>query len=268
MATQFEIAGGTVTGREHYRLRANGQDAYHIVRRGEIAVAIVCDGCGDPASRHSGVGATVGARMIAERLAGVLSREAGRLATAEEAERLLEQVRHEMLGLLRKLARGMSADPVEAISECLLFTVVGCAITGEHAAFFSLGDGMIIVNDRHIKIGPYPDNAPPYLAYALLPDCRGQNDLRFTLHAHVSTEELDAFLIGSDGVSDLINVPCAGGIEAFRTDPLNYENPYAISNKMRLLNTERTEIDWQEHRKSVQRGVLPDDTTLVVGRKR
>ena len=36
MTTQFEIAGGTVTGREHYRLRANGQDAYHIVRRGEI----------------------------------------------------------------------------------------------------------------------------------------------------------------------------------------------------------------------------------------
>ena len=124
---------------------------------------------------------------------------------------------------------------MEAISECLLFTVVGCAITGEHAAFFSLGDGMIIVNDRHMKIGPYPDNAPPYLAYGLLPECRGQADLRFTLHAHVSTEELDTFLIGSDGVNDLIDTPCAGGIEDFWTDPLNYENPYAISNKLRLL---------------------------------
>jgi serine/threonine protein phosphatase PrpC len=191
MTAQFEIAGGTVTGREHYRLRANGQDAYHIVRRGEASVAIVCDGCGDPASMHSEVGAALGARMIAQRLAGVLSKEAGRLATAEEAEQVLEQVRREMLGSLRKLARGMSEDPVEAISECLLFTVVGCAISGEHAAFFSLGDGMIIVNDLHMRIGPYPDNAPPYLAYALLPDCRGQADLRFTLHAHVATEELD-----------------------------------------------------------------------------
>ena len=105
----------------------------------------------------------------------------GRLATAEEAERLLEQVRREMLGSLRKLARGMSEDTVEAISECLLFTVVGCAISGEHAAFFSLGDGVIIVNDLHLKIGPYPDNAPPYLAYALLPDCRGAG--RPALHA-------------------------------------------------------------------------------------
>ena len=181
MTTQFEIAGGTVTGREHYRLRANGQDAYHIVRRGETSVAIVCDGCGDPASRHSEVGAVLGARMIAQRLAGVLSSEAGRLATAEEAERLLEQVRREMLVSLRKLARGMSEDPVEAISECLLFTVVGCAITGEYAAFFSLGDGMIIVNDLHVKIGPYPDNAPPYLAYALLPDCQWTG--RPALHA-------------------------------------------------------------------------------------
>jgi len=206
--------------------------------------------------------------MIAHRLAGVLSREAGRLATAEETGRVLEQVRREMLGSLRKLARGMSADPVDAISECLLFTVVGCAITGEHAAFFSLGDGMIIINGRQKKIGPYPDNAPPYLAYALLPECRGQADLRFRLHAHLLTDELDTFLIGSDGVSDLIDASCAGNIEAFWTDPLNYGNPYAISNRLRLLNTERTEIDWQEHRKSVQRGVLPDDTTLVVGMKR
>ncbi|MEP6775445.1 MAG: protein phosphatase 2C domain-containing protein [Chloroflexota bacterium] len=267
MTTQFQIAGGTVTGREHYRLHTNGQDAYHIVQRGETSVAVVCDGCGDRASKHSEVGAAVGARMIAHRLANVLSSEAGRFATAEEAERVLEQVRREMLGALRKLAHGMSDNPVEAISECLLFTVVGCAITGEHAVFFSLGDGMIVVNGRATRIGPYPDNAPPYLAYALLPDCRGQDDLRFTLHAHLSTEELDTFLIGSDGVNGLIDAACAGDIEAFRTDPLNYENPYAISNKLRLLNTERTEIDWQEHRKSVQRGVLPDDTTLIVGRK-
>jgi hypothetical protein len=205
--------------------------------------------------------------MIAQRLTDVLSCEAGRLATAEEAERVLEQVRREILAALRKLARGMSDDPVEAISECLLFTVVGCAITDEHAAFFSLGDGIIIINGRATTIGPYPENAPPYLAYALLPDCRGQVDLRFRLHAHISTEELDTFLIGSDGVNYLIDASCPGGIEAFWTDPLHYENLYAISNKLRLLNTERTEIDWQEHRKSVQRGVLPDDTTLVVGRK-
>jgi hypothetical protein len=177
-------------------------------------------------------------------------------------------VRWEILWSLRKLACGMSEDPVDAISECLLFTVVGCAITGEHAAFFSLGDGMIVVNGRHMKIGPYPDNAPPYLAYALLSDCRGQVDLRFTLQTHLPIEELDTFLIGSDGVNDLIDTSCAGGIEAFWTDPLSYENPYAISNRLRLLNTERTEIDWVEHRKSVQRGVLPDDTTLVVGRRR
>lgn len=267
MTTQFEIAGGTVIGREHYRLHANGQDAYQIVRRDKATVAIVSDGCGDPASRHSEVGATLGARMIAHRLAGLLSNEAGRLATAEKAERVLEQVRQEMLAALRKLARGMSADPVEAISECLLFTVVGCAITDEHAAFFSLGDGIIIINGRATTIGPYPDNAPPYLAYALLPGCREQDDLRFKLHAHISTEELETFLIGSDGVNDLVAASCAGDIEALQTDPLNYGNAYAISNKLRLLNTERTEINWEEHRKSVQRGALPDDTTVVVGRK-
>ena len=70
------------------------------MRRGEYSVAIVCDGCGDPASRHSEVGAALGARMIAQRLAGVLSREPGRLARQRRPNGVLEQVRREMLGSL------------------------------------------------------------------------------------------------------------------------------------------------------------------------
>jgi hypothetical protein len=265
MGAQFEIAGGTVTGREHYRLRANGQDAYAIVERGEISVGVVCDGCGDPGSKHSEVGAGIGARVVAHRLASMLGSNPGALSTEAETERTLERVRRDLVASLRKVARTMSDQPLDAVSECLLFTVVGCAITRENAAFFSQGDGVIAVNEQVMIIGPYPDNAPPYVAYALLPECQEQGDLRFTLHAHMRTEGLDSFMIGSDGVQDLIE---AGEIDSFRADPLSYANPYSVSNRLRLLNTERTEIDWEGHRKSVRRGVLADDTTLIVGRKR
>ena len=274
MSTAFQIAGGTVMGREHYRLRANRQDAYRIERRGEVTVAVVCDGCGDPDSPHSEVGAALGARMIAHRLAVQLATDDCRLATPEGIGKTLEGVRRETLAGLRKLARSMGDDLVRAISDCLLFTVVGCAINATHAAFFSLGDGVIIVNGQATLLGPYPDNAPPYMAYALLDGCKEQCDLRFSIQHHTSTSALESFLIGSDGVRDLMEqgrqyLPgtneVVGEIDTFWQAYEYYVNPHALNNRLRLINTDQVRIDWQAHRKATDWGRLADDTTLVVG---
>jgi hypothetical protein len=276
MSTAFQIAGGTVVGREHYRLRANGQDAYRIERRGEVMVAVVCDGCGDPGSPHSEVGATLGARMIAHRLAALLAAGADRLATPKAVEKTLEEVRRATLAGLRKLARSMGGDLAGALNDCLLFTVVGCAIDATHAAFFSLGDGVIIVNGQAMMLGPYPDNAPPYMAYALLDGCKEQCDLRFSIHHHMPASGLQSFLIGSDGVRDLMKegmqyLPgtneVIGEIDTFWRTSSYYVNPHALSNRLRLINTDQLVIDWQAHKKTTDWGRLPDDTTLVAGRR-
>ncbi len=273
---EFQVVGGTVMGREHYRMRANRQDAFRIERLDGIAVAVVCDGCGDPASPHSEVGAVLGARTIAHRLSALLAADEMLLSTQDGMEKVLERVRRDTLVSLRKLARTMGEDPEEAICDCFLFTVVGCAIGETHAAFFALGDGAIIANGVAIVLGPYENNAPPYLAYGLLGKGIEQHDLGFKVHRHLRTSELDNFLIGTDGVCDLIKddgqtlpgtTEPIGGVEMFWHEAIHFSNPHALGNRLRLINTDQVRIDWQSHRKTTDWGRLADDTTLVVGRR-
>jgi hypothetical protein len=85
-----------------------------------------------------------------------------------------------------------------------------------------------------------------------------------------------SFLIGTDGVLDLIrqqddylpgtNV-AIGPVDGLWTHDHYYANTQAVSNRLRLTNTDQTRIDWQGHKKSTDWGRLPDDTTLVVGRR-
>src|SRR3989344_5896211 len=58
----FEIATGTIIGSEHKRLGKNNQDASHTTVSPEALIAVVTDGCS--ASRHSEVGANIGARLV------------------------------------------------------------------------------------------------------------------------------------------------------------------------------------------------------------
>ncbi len=137
MGEEFEMVGGSVMGREHYRLRGNRQDAFRIERCGDVSAAVVCDGCGDPGSPSSEVGAGLGARMIAHRLVSVFCMKPERLETAEGVESTLEEVRRGTLGELRRLVGGMGEDSRQVICDCFLFTVVGCVVGKSHAAFFS-----------------------------------------------------------------------------------------------------------------------------------
>lgn len=276
MGGEFRMAGGSVMGREHYRLRGNKQDAFRIEKCGDVQVAVVCDGCGDSGSVASEVGAGIGARMIAHRLATVFAAEPCRLESAERVEETLEEVRKRTLSDLKKLVKAMGADSREVICECFLFTVVGCVIGNEHATFFSIGDGVIVVNGEIKVIGPFADNAPPYLAYGLVSEDKEQEDVKFVLHRHMATTELENFMLGSDGVGDLIEqaegyVPGTqakiGGIEQFWEGEHYYVNPFALPNRLRLINTDQVKISWEERRKTVEMGKLGDDTTVVVGRR-
>ena len=59
----FEIAVGTVIGRDHRVSGKNNQDAFCCLMADHLIVAVVCDGCGS--SPHSEVGAKIGAKIIA-----------------------------------------------------------------------------------------------------------------------------------------------------------------------------------------------------------
>jgi Protein phosphatase 2C len=272
----FQVAGGTVTGTEHVRLGRNRQDAYRVESCPNALVAVVCDGCGG--SPFSEVGAHVAARMTARRLLAHLA-----AAPSRSPAELLERTRLDVLAHLLALAEGMGGPPAEVVHDYLLFTTVGAAIDRDRSFFFSLGDGLIVVNGAVTGIPRFPGNAPPYMAYSLIPgyaehahSLHSAEALAFQIHECLPTQELRHFVVGSDGAVDLVaaqgrKLPGRGQL----LEPVSrfweedfYSNPRKIDRFLRLANEPAAVIDWQGHRRVIENGLLPDDTTLVVGRRR
>jgi hypothetical protein len=190
------------------------------------------------------------------------------------AEDALEVARLDLLAHLGALAAGMG-DVEDMVRRYLLFTVVGALITEREAIFFSIGDGLISANDRLVAIGPYPDNAPPYLAYSLIPSQHCADANRFTVHLRVPTPELDRFVLGTDGAAPLLDgsLTLPGNHEAsclsdrWWEEDLYYANPAALTNRLRVLAADAQRIDWEARRRVIGWSRLQDDATLVLGRR-
>src|SRR5262249_45180233 len=137
------------------------QDAYAWAVQGDVLVAAVCDGCGS--SAHSEVGAWIGVRLctalLARRLAG---------GAALDERTLWDALREDVLSALRELATAMGGSLARTVTDCFLFTVVGLALVGERGCVFAAGDGIAAVDGAVTRLGPFPGNEPPYLAYALI----------------------------------------------------------------------------------------------------
>jgi len=275
----FELAGGTIIGREHYQSKFNNQDAFSITSKQDLIVAFVCDGCGDKTtSGFSEVGAHIGSQLLT-------------LATIKAARRYLkrphlleknsfsfwEQIRQEVLMSIRFLCQQMGEDMTDMVIKYFLFTAVGVLITPEVAQFVSIGDGVMIINNQELQIGPFPDNMPPYLGYALVPSTIDPELLKFQLQISLPTADLESFLIGCDGVVDLINaenleVPTnkkvVGPISQFWTEDLFFNNPLSLTRRLTVINRDRSTLDLAQGKINQQSGLLRDDTTLVVGRRK
>jgi hypothetical protein len=270
--TGFEIAGGSVAGHAHVVAGRNNQDAFcWAAPDGGGLVAVVCDGCGS--SPRSEVGAQVGARLVARAAARLLHAD---LAVAD----LLEQVRQDVLASLRLLAREMSVDasppsgPTSAagfsrtVADHFLFTIVGVLLTSRGATTFSLGDGLVVINGERTQLGPFADNQPPYLGYALLPgalDSGASEQLCFAVHRSMAAGEVQSLVLGSDGAVELdaaAQRPIQGRDEAvgplsqFWSDDRFFDNPDMVRRRLAVIN------------RGPRGGLLSDDTTLVVIRRK
>ncbi len=282
MKERFEIAFGSITGKDHRWSGRNNQDAYYYLVNEEVIVAIVCDGCSE--SRHSEVGAKLGARLIGEGVRQNFNRyqEALRFTGTEEVwSRFLERVRRDVLAELRILALAMGEGLSETVSDYFLFTVVGAVVTREESVIFSLGDGVYIVNGEITRLGPFPANEPPYFAYNGLVDSSVGNEhpelLNLSVQKIIPTPEVKNLLIGTDGVAGLIDVSeqnlpgkeeKVGPISQFWTDDRFFQNWDMVRRRLSLINRELARPIWQERRIVKEGGLLPDDTTLVVIRKK
>ncbi len=267
----FEIAGGSITGHAHVAAGRNNQDAFSWATNDAGLVAVVCDGCGSGA--HSEVGAQVGARLITQAAAR-------RLHDAKDISTVLEDVRQEVLAGLRTLGAAMSAEApssresqfarnfARTVSDYFLFTAVGVIVTADHATVFALGDGLVVVNGDRQRLGPYPNNQPPYLGYALLPEGAGPRDLEtftFQVLRSLPLGELRSLLLGTDGTADLDDLSGhlvhgredrVGPLSGFWTDDRFFRNADMVRRRFTVLS------------RGPHRGLLADDTTLVVLRRK
>jgi hypothetical protein len=264
---RFEVAGGSAPGRGHVRAGRNNQDAYRWRMAGGVLIGVVCDGCS--ASSRSEVGAQLGASLITEALLAALT-----TGVELPAAEILESTRRSVLEQIAALARAMGGPTAEVVTEFFLFTAIGFFLTPLRGGLFAIGDGLVVLNGERLSLGPYPANAPPYLAHALLDPRR--EDQRFDILRRFSPEEMRSIFIGTDGVLDLEaaadrRLPgreeTVGPLSKLWTDDRCFFNPDHVRRHLAQINREVTRrgADGVLRRES---GLLPDDTTLIVVRRR
>ena len=258
----FELAAATVLGREHARAGRNNQDAFWARASGHGLVAVVADGCGSGA--QSELGAQLGARRTVEGALALLAEGVG-----VDSPLFLPRLEADVLCFLKALWGELGE---KALGEALLFTLVGAVVTPAHVLVFSAGDGVWALNGEVHPLGPFPNNAPPYLAYGLLKP--GAVSLK--AQALRPTAEVESLLLGTDGAADLGGLAAArlperdepvGPLSQFWSEDRYFTNPDSLRRRLALLNREAVRADFPARRIERVPGLLSDDTTLVVLRR-
>jgi hypothetical protein len=247
----------TVTGARHLRVAKNGQDAAAAASGPGWVAAAVCDGCS--AGAFSEVGARLGAALVVAALARRLA--AAEVIKEDSAERgrasaghasLWADVRGEVVRALAALADRMGEDRVQAVVDHFLFTIVAVAATRDDASVCAIGDGTYAFDRATRVLGPFAENQPPYLGYALLGD-------EPPMHIEVVPAGTRVVALGTDGATEL-----AGGLARF-ADTRYLEHADRARRELAVLARGREVIEWDE-RRVVRTAELHDDCAIAVVR--
>ena len=285
----FEGAIAVTTGRDHLYTGAglrkalvgkNGQDGTFTMYASDHVISVVTDGCGS--GGHSGIGAQIGARLVVESIHRNLDTHVIDIesSSSNSPALFLERIRLDVIAQIRILAINMGLSLTHTVFDYFLFTIVGAIITPTTTITFSIGDGVICVNGELSILGPFPDNTPPYLAYGVT-GSRLTNEhpelLLFQVHHMLDTSKLQSLLLGTDGVTFLINaaekpIPgksvFVGPISQFWENDWYFDNAFALRRRLNLINRDYTRIDWDNRKLSNEHGHLRDDVAMCVIRRR
>jgi len=277
----FEISGGSVTGWDHLAVERNNQDAHFILANPELTVALVADGCGSRS--HSEVGAEIGTRILAqiihEQYMRVFKSTKVNSQSIQQSPVFWDRVRLDLAAEVRTLANRMGRSLTEVISEYFLFSLVGVLIDEFQATFFCLGDGYVVINGEIIEIEPLENNSPPYLAYEIIGSSlkdQSPDLLKFNLIKSIELDNLENFLIGTDGIKNLILNEdelisglnqVVGPLSQFWQEDRYFKNPDTIRRRLTVINGGVPRVNNQTGDLTIHKGYLKDDTTMIVGRK-
>lgn len=267
----FEVAEGSIVGRDHVLAHKNNQDGKACLVGKNTIIGVVCDGCGS--SDYSDVGAKMGAQFVAYRLANLLQS----YAWPADGD-LWENLRVDIISHFRQLAASMDSSLSRAVNDYFLFTILGWVVTSEMAIIFGIGDGLYFLNGKLVQLGPFLRNEPPYINYGITGSSLDPELLRFKLHEIMPITDLETLLVGVDGVGDLINVrnlkipgreELVGPIEQFWTEDRYFLNPFNVARRLNVINPPVPKVKNGPGGLIIREsGLLPDDTTLIVLRKK
>ena len=274
----IEVATGTAIGRDHRIKGENGQDALVCFESDNSVVAVVADGCG------SGKWSELGSRFGAHSSAILLQRSVADFEAAHSHSQLREvvaSIEQRLVEQITQTINSMGGRKSIIVSEYFLFTIVAMIISRSWLTIVSFGDGAYGYNGSTVSLGPFPDNAPPYIGYKIsgssLDHCQPEL-LSFSVCARVPLVEVGSCFIGTDGVLDFVNaanrkVPgkedLLGPLDQFWTDDGYFRNPDKIRRKLFLANKDSYRAVSNATGKPQlihESGLLPDDTTIVVAR--
>ncbi len=234
-------AAAAVTGAHHRRIGRNGQDAAAAwVGEGAGAI-VVCDGC------SAGGSSEVGARLGAELVIAAAARE---LAAGARASAIWPAVHDHVLGALARLAAAMPGDRERVVHDCFLFTIVAAACRGDEVAVWAVGDGAYALGDRARVLGPFPENRPPYLAYALVGAAPAPR-------LELADARCGSVLVATDG-------PAEVGLGEFGDAGRYLRNPDALRRHLAVLARGDERIDWDGRRVERRAAALQDDGAVAL----
>jgi hypothetical protein len=248
-------AVAAVTGARHLRIGRNGQDAAARWLGPRAAAVIVCDGCGSaPASE---VGAQLGARLWMRAFARVFhesdtASDSVSVAASIADPALWARMRARVVRELAAIAATLGGELADAVHDFLLFTCVIAAADDTGAAcVYAIGDGAFAFGGgRPRALGPFADNAPPYLAYDLL----GHPPVpaTFTL-APPSTQTI---VIATDGADRTRLAELAA--------PRFVDHADALRRHLTVLARDTERIDWDARRIARTPAALQDDCAVGI----
>ena len=116
----------------------------------------------------------------------------------------------------------------------------------------------MVINGERTQLGPFPNNEPPYLGYALLPGGleRGASErLSFEVHRSMAASEVQSLVLGTDGAVELEAI-AERSLSQLWSDDRVFKNSDMVRRRLAVLN------------RGPRNGLLSDDTTLVVVRRK
>jgi hypothetical protein len=268
----FLAVGGSVVGVEHKRVGRNNQDAWAINANKSDLVAVVCDGCSS--SPLSEVGANLMARFISDKALELTNN--GQVSALD----IFPQLEFETLEFIRGIAEKFRYRKYSQIIDTMfLATIMGAIIQKDQVAIFSLGDGIYSVNGN-VEVLDY-NNIPPYLGYKVYPMDFDTDISKINLQCMeiFPAEEIQTILLATDGAQDIIEKSGGqllgvsaeekiGGLEQFEKNEKYEKNPSLLQVRLNQMNLPRAVVDWKAQEIKKSEGILGDDTTIVLLKRR